>query len=103
MALWSRCLPVAADRNFTAWNRWPQPSQLEPMRKVDAMIKRHRSNTRTHFTHRITNAVAEALKARIQSAKRQACGFRNRERFRTAIYFPGGGLDHYPACDWSCA
>jgi transposase len=28
--------------------------------------------------------------------KRLACGFRNRERFRTAIYFHCGGLDLYP-------
>jgi transposase len=26
-----------------------------------------------------------------------ACGFRNRERFRRAIYFHLGGLDLYPA------
>jgi transposase len=25
-----------------------------------------------------------------------ACGFRNRERFRNAIYFHLGGLDLYP-------
>jgi hypothetical protein len=26
-----------------------------------------------------------------------ACGFRNRQRFRNAIYFHLGGLDLYPA------
>jgi len=28
--------------------------------------------------------------------KRMACGFRNRENFRNAIYFHLGGLDLYP-------
>jgi len=103
MALWSLRYPRAADRNFALWYRWARRSRLEPMRKVAAMIKRHWANIRTYFTHRITNAGTEALNAKIQSAKRRACGFRNRERFRTAIFFHCGGLDLYPACAWSGA
>ena len=103
MALWSLAYLGAADRNFAAWYRWARRSRLEPMRKVAAMIKRHWANIRTYFTHRITNAGAEALNAKIQAAKRRACGFRNRARFRTAIYFHCGGLDLYPACAWSAA
>lgn len=103
MQLWSLTYPGAADRNFAAWYRWARRSRLEPMRKVAAMIKRHWANIRTYFTHRITNAGTEALNAKIQSAKRRACGFRNRDRFRTAIYFHCGGLDLYPACAWSGA
>lgn len=97
MALWDLRYPGVADRNFAAWYRWARRSQLEPMRKVAAMIKRHWANIRTYFTHRITNAGAESINAKIQAAKRRACGFRNRERFRTAIYFHCGGLDLYPA------
>lgn len=103
MALWQLRYPGAADRNFTAWYRWARRSRLEPMRKVAAMIKRHWANIRTYFTHRITNAGAEAINAKIQATKRRACGFRSRERFRTAIYFHCGGLDLYPACAWSGA
>ena len=44
----------------------------------------------------ITNARAEALNSRIQWVKRMACGFRNRQNFRNAIYFHLGGLDLYP-------
>ena len=98
MALWDLRHPGVADRNFTSWYGWARRSQLEPMRKVAAMIKRHWANIRTYFTHRVTNAGAESLNARIQMAKRRACGFRSRERFRTAIYFHCGGLDLYPAC-----
>jgi len=28
--------------------------------------------------------------------KRKACGYRNKENFKTAIYFFCGGLDLYP-------
>lgn len=97
MALWNLRYPGAADRNFAAWYGWARRSQLEPMRKVAAMLKRHWANIRTFFHHRITNAGAEAINAKIQAVKRRACGFRNRERFRTAIYFHCGGLDLYPA------
>ena len=44
----------------------------------------------------VTNATSESLTAKIQWLKMNACGFRNRERFRTAILFHRGGLDPYP-------
>lgn len=103
MQLWSLHYAGAADRNFAVWYGWARRSRLEPMRRVAAMIKRHWANIRTYFTHRITNAATEALNAKIQAAKRRACGFRSRERFRTAIYFHCGGLNLYPACAWSGA
>ena len=43
-----------------------------------------------------TNAAAESINAKIQRMKRMACGFRNRARFRNAIYFHLGGLDLLP-------
>ena len=45
---------------------------------------------------RTTNAGSEGINSRIQWIKKMACGFRNRERFRNAIYFHLGGLDLYP-------
>ena len=45
---------------------------------------------------RITNGVAEGLNSKIMTIKRLAAGFRNREHFKTAIYFHCGGLDLYP-------
>ncbi|HED66872.1 MAG TPA: hypothetical protein ENJ09_15120 [Planctomycetes bacterium] len=44
----------------------------------------------------VTNAGAEGLNAKIQRLKKTACGYRNRERFRNAIYFHFGGLELYP-------
>lgn len=97
MSLWSLRYVGVADRNFVAWYGWARRSRLEPMRKVAAMLKRHWANIRTYFAHRITNAGSESMNARIQSVKRRACGFRNRVRFKVAIYFHCGGLDLYPA------
>jgi transposase len=62
------------------------------MREVASMIKRHGTNIRTYFRHCITNAGAESINVKIQAAKRRECGFRNRERFHTALYFHCGRL-----------
>jgi transposase len=43
-----------------------------------------------------TSATAEGLNSRIQAIRVQAQGYRNREHFKTAIYFHLGGLDLYP-------
>jgi transposase len=40
-------------------------------------------------------AMSEGLNSQIQKIKRMACGFRNIEHFKTAIYFLCGGLDLY--------
>ena len=36
------------------------------------------------------------INSKIETIKKMACGFRNREHFRTAILFHCGGLDLYP-------
>ena len=46
--------------------------------------------------HGITNAVSEALNAKIQWVKYTARGFRNQQNFITAIYFHCGGLELAP-------
>jgi len=45
---------------------------------------------------RRTNAIAESVNSRVQKIEARACGYRNRERFRNAIYFHCGKLDLYP-------
>ncbi len=61
------------------------------------MIKRHLQGIVTAIEKGVTNARAEGLNSKIQALKFLARGYRNRERFRTMIYFHLGGLDLYPA------
>jgi hypothetical protein len=44
----------------------------------------------------VTNAEAEGLNSKIMTINRRACGYRNKEYFKTAIYFFCGGLSLYP-------
>ena len=50
----------------------------------------------TYYQHPVTNAMSEGLNSKIQKIKSMACGFRNIENFKTAIYFRCGGLQLYP-------
>ena len=61
------------------------------------MIKDHLSGVMAHFTHRITNAVAEGLNSKITNIQKRAYGFIKREHLKAAVLFRCGGLDLYPA------
>ena len=95
--LWQASSLEEAKTFWKRWFWWATHSRLKPMRDVAHLIKRHLSNVLTYITHPITNATAEGLNSKIQTIKKRAYGFRNKERFKTAIYFHCGGLDLYPA------
>ena len=96
MCLWDLRYLGVVEKSFRAWYAWAIRSRLEPMKRVARMIKSHWENIKTYFKHRITNAGSEAMNAKIQAVKYMSRGFRNRERFRNAIYFHCGDLDLYP-------
>lgn len=94
--LWDYTYIGAARTFFKRWYFWATHSQLAPMIKVAKMLKRHLENILTYLKYRITNAVTEALNAKIQWIKYGARGFRDRDAFRMSILFHCGGLDLEP-------
>ena len=72
-------------------------SRLKPIIDAAKTLKRHEAGLLSSFAHPITNAGAEGLHSRIQAIRVSARGYRNRENFKTAIYFHLGGLQLYPA------
>ena len=96
-ALWQASSPEEAKAFWKRWFWWATHSWLKPMRDVAYLIKRHLANVLTYIIHPITNAVSEGLNSKIQTIKKRAYGFRNKEHFKTAIYFHCGGLNLYPA------
>jgi transposase len=97
MKLWDYGYPGAAENHFRWWYRWATHSRLEPMIDKAKMLKSHLKNILTYLTHPITNALSESLNSKIEWVKYTARGFRNRDNFKTAIYFHCGGLDLLPA------
>ena len=83
-------------RDHTKEETWWHHCRLEPIRKVAIMLQTHLKNIQTYCRKRLTNAGAEGLNSKIMAIKRRACGYRNKEYFKTAIYFFCGGLSLYP-------
>ncbi|HUV36323.1 MAG TPA: transposase, partial [Patescibacteria group bacterium] len=60
-------------------------------------LKEHLWGILNAIVLKVNNARSEGINFKIQKLKSPACGYRNRDRFRRAIYFHLGGLDLYPA------
>ena len=83
-------------RFFNDWYWWAVHSRLKPIIDAAKSIKTHLDNIITYAKHKITNALGESLNSKIEKVKRLACGYRNRDHYKTAIYFHCGSLDLYP-------
>ena len=86
---------------FRRWYFWATHARLTPVVSAAKTLQAHLRNILTYFRHRVTNATAEGLNRKIRMVKEMACGFRNREDYKTAIYFHCGGLDLYPRLEAS--
>ena len=95
--LWSYTSTTWATKFWGRWYFWATHSRLTPMIAAAKLIARHLPNVLTYFTHRITNAVAEGLNSKIATIQKRACGYRNPDNFKIAVYFHCGGLNLYPA------
>ncbi len=85
-----------ARKFFRRWYYWATHSRLEPIQAVARMMNERLENILTYLKHGMTNAVSEALHAKIPWVKYMAGGFRNQQNFITAIYFHCGGLELAP-------
>jgi transposase len=85
-----------AEHHWKSWYFWATHSRLNPIIEVARTLKRHLPGLLAFFDHRVTSAGAEGLNSRIQAIRVSARGYRNRDNFKTAIYFHCGGLDLYP-------
>jgi transposase len=94
--LWSYASRAWARRFFWKWYAWATRSKLDPVRAVASMIRRHLPGVVNYCRVRVTNALVEGINSRVSAIQRRACGYRNAEHFKTAVYFFCGGLDLYP-------
>ena len=94
--LWHYVYPAAGRKFWKRWYFWATHSRLAPIIKAAGTVRRHIDNILTYYQHPITNAMSEGLNSKIQKIKSMACGFRNMENFKTAIFFHCGGLYLYP-------
>jgi transposase len=95
--LWLCDSVKAAQKYFGRWYSRAIRSRLAPVKKVARTCKAHWDHILTFFVHRLTNGPIEGLNNAIQGLIKKAFGYRNKERFKTDIFFHFGGLDLYPA------
>ena len=96
-AFWDYRYQRPAENYFDSWAQRTMRSQLEPMKDVAKMLRRHREGLLNYTKHHITNAAAEGFNSIIQTIKANARGFSNFDNFRTRILFFCGKLDLRPA------
>lgn len=95
-SFWACTDPEDALSFFRQWCREATATRLEPVKKVVRLFKTHWANIVTYFRHHLSNALAEGINSRIQHLIQQACGYRNRDRFKRDVLFHLGGLDLHP-------
>ena len=96
MQLWHYRSRTWAKKGWDRWLSWALRCRLPPMRAVALTIKRQLWGVINAIILNLHNGYAESMNSRIQRIKHRACGFRNRDRFRNAIFFHLGGLDLQP-------
>ncbi len=94
--LWSYKRRGWGEKHWKRWCFWAAHSRLQPVIDAARTLKRHEAGLMSYFANRISNAGAEGLNSRIQAIRVSARGYRNREHFKTAIWFHLGGLELYP-------
>jgi transposase len=94
--LWNYTYKASAEKAWNAWYGWAIRSRLGPVKKSARMVKKYLWGILNAIILKVNNGFVEGLNGRIQKIKNMACGFRNRERFRNAIYFHLGDLSLYP-------
>jgi transposase len=94
--LWRFEYRKAAETAWLRLTRWMLKSRLKPMIALAKTIRSYLWGIVNAAVTGVTNAISESKNTIIQKIKANACGFRNRHRFRNAILFNLGGLDMAP-------
>jgi len=96
MTLWDYKHAGWAMRGWMKWYSRAIRSRLSPIKSVAKMVKTHLYGIINAVVLKADNALAESINSKIKTVKIRARGFRNQQRYKTAILFHCGGLKLYP-------
>jgi transposase len=94
--IWYSYKKTGASRAWKQWIRLVNESNLKPLMSVAETIKSNLKGIINSMDKGVSNARAEAINRKIKDAGRRASGYRNLERYKTAIIFYFGQLDMAP-------
>jgi transposase len=95
--LWDYVYMKVAEEAWKKLLRWISLCRIPEMIKVGKMVRNYFWGILNAIRLRETNGVLEATNGCIQRIKRMAYGFRNKDRFKTAILFHLGNLNMDPS------
>ena len=95
--LWDYRSRIWAAKGWKRLLGWMARSRLKPMQQTGKTLRNHLWGILNAVILGVDNSHAESMNSRIKTVKVRARGFRNKQRFRNAIYFHLGGLNLYPA------
>lgn len=96
MSLWGYRSRGWALKAWQQWFHWAIRSRLAPIKIVARMINDNLWGILNAIVLDADNAMAESVNSKIKILKIKARGYRNRQRFKTAILFHFGGLNLQP-------
>lgn len=96
MRLWDFVSRTWAEKRWKQWLSWAMRCRLKPIQDVARVIRKHLWGIINAIVLNVTNGGAESINSRIKMIKVRSRGFRNKARYKNAIYFHLGGLDLYP-------
>ena len=94
--LWDYSSKTWAEKAWMKWYSKAIRSRLEPIKMIARSIKKNLWGILNAITHDANNGMAESINSKIKMLKVKCRGFRNSERFKTAILFHCGGFSLYP-------
>jgi len=95
-SLWDYNTRGWAERGWLKWYSRAIRSRLAPFKAVAKSIKKNLWGIINAIVLQANNGSAESINSKIKMIKAKARGFRNNERFKTAILFHCGGLSLFP-------
>jgi len=95
-SLWNYVSRTWAEKGWKKLLGWMSRSRLPAMVKLAKTIRKHLWGIINAIVLDASNGKSESMNSRIQKVKARSHGFRNRERFRNAIYFHLADLNLYP-------
>jgi transposase len=94
--LWDYLYVGSAEKGWKRLIGWMKRSRLAPMIELARSIEKHLWMILNAIRLKVNSGCAEGNNSRIQKIKKLACGFRNTQNFKNAIYFHLGELDLMP-------
>jgi len=90
--LWNYSSRTWAEKAWKKWLNKASRSRLKPIQTVAKTLRRNLWGILNAIVLNANNGIAESINSKIKMLKVKCRGFRNNERFKTAILFHCGGL-----------